>query len=89
MSPLSFTGKQSNPKQETSYSTQAGRHARSQSNAVTYGGKCVAQRSYLTTQGILVNWFLSVIFDASSLTPLISDLQSSGRGEAETDGCTV
>lgn len=44
MSPVSFTSKESNPKQQTSYNTTASRRARSHSDAVTYGGKCVTQR---------------------------------------------
>ena len=42
MSPFAYTS--SNPKQEASYNAKARGHARGQSDALTYGGKCVAQR---------------------------------------------
>lgn len=46
LSPLSFTSAESNPVHETSYSSRACRHARSQGDAATYGGKmCGTKRS--------------------------------------------
>lgn len=82
MSPLSFTSRESNPKQEASYYTQASRHARSQRDAVTYGGKCVAQRgaqfaNHAREMSEAVTGSCRSFLDASSLPPLIS--QQNGR----------
>lgn len=74
MSSLSYVSTDSNPKQETSYNAQACGHARRRSDAVTYGGKCVAQRKSTVCEARKENWrsrlwFLSVILDAFSLIP--------------------
>lgn len=80
--------KQSNPKQETSYNTQAGRHARSQSDAVTYGGKCMAQRrAQFANHAREISEAVAGFCRSFWILPLIS--QQNGRGNIVAKGLLV